>query len=175
MTNQNVPHGTSRLAFVRELFAGALAVLFIGLFLLLVIKIVEEIDTNNASQFTQFKEVLGIVNATVGLIVGYYFSRVTSEARAEQAEASAGTAIQTASDAQQAESKARTELQEIRQQLGVVRATMSDLVHAAAPFVDRNADTGGAASATVHNADATTQAHFDLAVGRARALLLARD
>jgi hypothetical protein len=51
------------------------------------------------AEFGGVKELLGIVNGIVGIIIGYYFSRMTTEARAEKAEQTAEKATDAAGTA----------------------------------------------------------------------------
>ncbi len=92
------------LSAIRELMAGFLAITMVVLFLLLVWRAIGSLPSGNAgTDFTPVKELLALVNPTIGVIVGYYFSRVTSEARAERAEATAETAGRVAQDSSQAQ------------------------------------------------------------------------
>ena len=56
--------------------------------------------------FIAIKELITIVNGIVGIIIGYYFSRITTEARAEKAEATAVKATDAAGKATEAATSA---------------------------------------------------------------------
>ena len=55
------------------------------------------IDSNDS--FTRVKDLLLIVNPFMGVVIGYYFNKVSTEARAESAESTAKTATANAQQA----------------------------------------------------------------------------
>jgi hypothetical protein len=106
----------SRLPLIREGAAALLAMTVMVMFFYLLAQALKSLPSSGtqAADFTPIKELLAIVNPVVGLIIGYYFSRATSEARAEKAEAAVQTANDTANQAQQTaktaeQAKAQTE------------------------------------------------------------------
>jgi hypothetical protein len=147
---------TSLLALVREFMAGMLGLTVMIAFFVLLTRALGSLPSGaQASDFVPIKELLAIVNPVVGLIIGYYFSRATSEARAEKAEAaattandSARTAQQTAANAQQAKTQSEEEAKKAKNALqslvGAVEGSriQSDGEHAStlAPAAAREAD-----------------------------------
>jgi hypothetical protein len=129
MPDNELPPWTTRLATIREIFAGILATVVMGLFLLLILR---ALDRAAGTEFTSIKELLAVVNPTVGLVIGYYFSRVTSEARAERAEASAAAAGRSALESVQARAHAEASLDGTRHKAEEARSALADLVGAVA-------------------------------------------
>jgi hypothetical protein len=129
MPDNELPPWTTRLAMIREIFAGILAAVVMGLFLLLILR---ALDRAAGTEFTSIKELLAVVNPTVGLVIGYYFSRVTSEARAERAEASAVAAGRSALESAQARAHAEASLDGTRHKAEEARSALADLVGAVA-------------------------------------------
>jgi hypothetical protein len=127
MPDNELPPSTTRLAMIREIFAGVLATVVMGLFLLLILRALDRVA---GTEFTPIKELLAIVNPTVGLVIGYYFSRVTSEARAERAEASAAAAGRSALESAQARAHAEASLDGTRHRAEEARSALADLVRA---------------------------------------------
>jgi phosphate/sulfate permease len=70
--------------------------------------------------FARAKDLLLFINPILGVVIGYYFNKATSEGRAEQAE-------QTAQTAQTQARRADAETAKARAALGVVHATAEEL------------------------------------------------
>ena len=68
MPDNDLPPSTTRLAMIREIFAGILATVVMGLFLLLIVRALARAA---GTEFTPIKELLSMVNPTVGLVIGY--------------------------------------------------------------------------------------------------------
>ena len=68
MPDNDLPPSTTRLAMIREIFAGILATVVMGLFLLLIVRALARAA---GTEFTPIKELLAMVNPTVGLVIGY--------------------------------------------------------------------------------------------------------
>ena len=98
------------LPVIREVVAGVLSLIVITAFVVLLTRALDR--TAKPDEFGPVKDLLGMINPIAGLVIGYYFSRVTSEARAERAEAAVVVHSRTANDAiaaqHEAESQART-------------------------------------------------------------------
>jgi hypothetical protein len=152
MPDNELPPSTTRLAMIREIFAGVLATVVMGLFLLLILR---ALDRAAGTEFTSIKELLAIVNPTVGVVIGYYFSRVTSEARAERAEASAATAGRSALESAQARAHAEEQ----------ARSALAGLVRA----IDHAKGAPGASEASGQGGDETMS--LEIALDRAQQVL----
>lgn len=99
------------LPVLREGVAGVIAIIFVVTFLLLVRAAYTDMQV--PARFGPAKELLGIVNGIVGIIIGYYFSRMTTEARAEKAEQTAEKATDAAGTATHKEREAKAELSKV--------------------------------------------------------------
>lgn len=117
------------LPVIRETVAGVVAIIFVLTFLLLVKA--GYASTHSAQEFAGIKELIAIVNAVVGVIIGYYFSRMTTEARAERAESTAEGAVATAARANEQERAARSEVTAITADGSQAKVALSALRDAA--------------------------------------------
>ena len=81
-------------------------------------------QTGNEEQFNRTKDLLLIINPLLGVVLGYYFNKVSTEARAENAEATAQTAVVNAQQAAKAQETAQAEAQEAKTH---VEAAQTDL------------------------------------------------
>ena len=85
------------LSRIREYIAGGIALLVVGGTAGMVIAAFSYV--NNKDTFAEVKDLLFFVNPLVGVVVGYYFTRTTTEGRAESAERAAKEANSTAEQA----------------------------------------------------------------------------
>lgn len=124
----------SWLAVIREIGAILIAVIVMVLFVILLTQAMQSLPSNTARKddLGPIKELLAIVNPTIGLIIGYYFSRVTTEARAEKAEASAATAQQTVVEVQKANAGAESQIRDKNAAL----KSLADAAEKVAPKTD---------------------------------------
>jgi len=60
-------------------------------------------------EFARVKDMLLFINPLLGVVIGYYFNKVTSEARAETAESTAQNAMTTAQQATEGRNQAEAE------------------------------------------------------------------
>lgn len=119
---------------VSSLLAGLIVV--IAVIVLLVAVIVAVRAENTAEAFNNLKDVLGFLNPLLGVILGYYFNKVSSENRAENAEKSARIANATAQEAQEARQAMWEQNQQIRQQFGFMQDMMGELTAAASQMLE---------------------------------------
>ena len=162
MPDNELPPWTIRLAMIREIVAGILATVVMGLFLLLILRALYRVTGN---EFTPIKELLAMVNPTVGLVIGYYFSRVTSEARAERAEASAEAAGRSALESAQARAHAEASMEGTRHRAEEARSALAELVRT----VDEAKKVPGALEARERPGDDAVS--LEIALDRARRVL----
>lgn len=158
------------LPMIREIYAGLIAVLVLGLFLAMIVRALGNVT--DAATFGQVKDLLAIVNPIVGLIIGYYFSRVTSEARAEKAETAAAVSAKTATAAMEGKSQADREVAAARDAVAKSAKALESLVCA----VDKTRGTPtteGLVPQDVESAlpASATTIEIDLALDRARRVL----
>jgi hypothetical protein len=103
----------------RELIAALLAlIVVVGTALLIgnAFKFVSVDDTKDQS-FQHAKDLLNIVLPLLGVVLGYYFNKVSTEKRAETAERSAQTATTSAQQANEARHQVETENRETKDTL----------------------------------------------------------
>jgi len=145
------------LPIIREFVAGVLALVVMSLFLGILWKAIDK------ESGVSLKDVLAIVNPVVGLVIGFYFSRATSETRAEKAETAAASANEVANNSVQARATADQQTAKAKNQADVARGALQSL--AAAVESDKT-DIDRAS-----NVDAMRLANLQVALERARQVL----
>ena len=163
MTEENPNPPTVWLPLLREIMAGGIALFVVGVFAALLLRAMK--DVTNAPDVTLAKELLGMVNPLMGLVVGYYFSRVTSEARAERAEATVTATLRSAERASTAREHAESDARTARQRAGELAHALEGLTRAAEEALARQ----GAAQEAVRPADRASD--LESALERARRAL----
>jgi hypothetical protein len=146
-------------ARLRETIAAAIAgCIVLGTLVLIGIAVAM---ASSAETFGRVKDLLLFVNPLVGYVIGYYFNKVSTEARAENAEAVARDSSQAAVDAMQARGQAEVKAEE-------ATGSLADLEQAAAKLVPQpRAGTLGDAGDGAQRADPELLA----ALSRARRVL----
>ena len=81
--------------------------------------------------FTRVKDLLLFLNPLVGVVIGYYFNKISTEARAESAEATAKQASESAHKADQMRDKAESEVKSTQAEMKETKTCLSDLSKAA--------------------------------------------
>jgi len=106
----------------RERVAALIAVVIILASLVILVLAFRSID--DKERFARAKDLLLIINPVLGVVIGYYFNRVSTEGRAETAESAARTTAADARRAMESRDKAerladvaRADAQETRTQL----------------------------------------------------------
>ena len=106
-------------------------------------------SVNDEAAFNRAKDLLLFLNPIVGVVFGYYFTKVSTEGRAESAEANAQAASANAQRALNARAAAEADArfatqtaeqadkvrEQVEAQKETVRATMSELVEASAAML----------------------------------------
>lgn len=117
----------------RERIAAALAgvIVLIAVIVLLVSVFVAVRAEESGQAFTNLKDILGFLNPLLGVILGYYFNKVSSENRAETAEKNARVAAADAQEAEAARLQMWQENQQTRQQSKQMWDHMTQLMQAA--------------------------------------------
>jgi hypothetical protein len=82
-------------------------------------------------EFERVKDLLLFVNPLLGVVVGYYFNRVTSEPRAEKAESTATAAMATAQQASEAANQAEAEAEVAKGEAKEVKQALKEVDEAA--------------------------------------------
>ena len=110
----------------KERIAAAIALIVVlGMIMLLIVA------ARAARDFDQIKDILLVVNPLVGVVLGYYFNKVSTEARAENAETMAQEATKARDDAQMETREAKAETESSRQQATEMRVVLTDVSGAA--------------------------------------------
>ena len=123
---------------------------------------------NSEEAFRRVKDLLLFINPLVGVVIGYYFNKVSTEARAEKAEATAQTATKAAEQAETGRKEAESKINDFQAEAETARQSLKEIIPAAEELLKQTpppampeADAGSALGA-----------RFELqrAVERARAL-----
>jgi hypothetical protein len=153
----------ANLATIRELFAGVLACVVVGAFLALIILAVWHAS---GPDFGPIKELIALVNASFGFVLGYYLSRTTSESRAERAESSASVAERVAGEAAARADAARAESKRLSAQLSNAHAALEIVLRAADDIGSRGFDPGDPLTDTEEMAAVHGRLALALEIGR---------
>src|SRR5215210_3082378 len=110
------PLADHRSGRVKEIGAAIIAFVIIGCLVLLIWKSFQYIggDERTSAAFQQVKDLLLFINALVGVVIGYYFTKISTEHRAESAEAMARDATATVRQAVAARDEAEAETKKIK-------------------------------------------------------------
>ena len=100
MSNQEPsPPNKSNVSVFREYFSSILAMIVVGAFLAMVGFTLPVAFNGTDEALTRAKDLLNFVSPFAGMVIGYYFNKATSDARAENLERTAKEANQTAQKA----------------------------------------------------------------------------
>lgn len=109
----------------REYVAAGIAIIIVlGTVIMMIIALQVTANSESPEQFAQVKDLLLIINPLLGVVLGYYFNKVSTEARAENAEATAHNAVITAQEATKTRDVAVGEAQEAKAKTEKVEASL---------------------------------------------------
>jgi hypothetical protein len=113
------PPADHRSGRIKEIVAAVIAFVIIGCLLLLLWKSFQYVggDERASAAFQQIKDLLLFINALVGVVIGYYFTKVSTENRAESAEVTARDATAAVRQALAARDEAEAESRNLRSAL----------------------------------------------------------
>ena len=113
------PPAEHRSGRIKEIVAAIITFIIIGCLLLLLWKSFQYVggDERASAAFQQVKDLLLFVNALVGVVIGYYFTKVSTENRAESAEATAREAAAAMRQAVAARDETEDESRKIKSAL----------------------------------------------------------
>jgi hypothetical protein len=113
-----------------EIVAALIALIIIGSLLLLLWKSFQYIggDEKANAAFQQVKDLLLFTNALVGVVIGYYFTKVNTENRAKSAEATARDATAAVRQAVVARDEAETNSSKLRTALADILPAAEQLL-----------------------------------------------
>jgi hypothetical protein len=114
---------------LREGVAATIALVVIVGTLLMMVQAFNYLST--PEQFGRVKDLLLFVNPLVGVVIGYYFNKVTSEARAEMAETTAKAATASAQQAVEERSQAQVQAVQATNETRSVKSALWEMGQAA--------------------------------------------
>jgi hypothetical protein len=129
-----------------------------------ILAVVTAMSASSAEIFARLKDLLLFLNPLVGLVIGYYFNRVTSEKRAESSEKRAENAesvAQKTSEAAQEAGRGRAKAEERTEEMS---SSLADLTRAVS-------DGARGGNRTLGGATAPADPELQAALRRARATL----
>ena len=119
----------TQLRLFRERIAAAVAlVIVVGSFILVGLTLM---FVGDAERFTRAKDLLLFVNPILGVAIGYFFNKVTSDARAETAESAAETAQTNAQQATEERIHAVAQVETMRDESTQIKTALEDLTSTA--------------------------------------------
>ena len=110
----------------REQVTANLAYSIIGLFAVLLIGAFFYID--DGAKFEHVKDLLSMITPIVGVVLGFYFNKASTERRAESAEEGAKAATEAARQASEERAQAQTEATQATQSLNEVSNAAGELL-----------------------------------------------
>jgi hypothetical protein len=127
------------LSHFREIVTAAIAVVVVLCSALLILYTVGTVQAASADAFMRAKDILLFVNPILGLVIGYYFQKTTSEARSEHAEATARSASDRAEEATIERHEANAAAQHAQQRVREVESTLADVTNLAEQHLEESA------------------------------------
>lgn len=118
---------------LREYVAAGIAIVVIIGTLVLLFMAFLWIETDQA--FARAKDLLLVINPIVGVVIGYYFNKASTEARAEHAEATAQAAAATTNQAVAERNQAIVQAHQAQARSDEVMTTLTDVDQAAAKML----------------------------------------
>ena len=120
------PAPDTKIQAYREMVTATLAFSMIGLFALAFIAAFFVID--DATQFGNMKDMLSMLTPIVGMVLGFYFNKASTERRAESAEEGARAATEAARQASEERAQAQVEATQATQSLNDVSTAADALL-----------------------------------------------
>jgi len=126
----------------REYVGAAIALMVVVGMVALVVAAFSNLGSSDQA-WERIKELLLLVNPLVGVVIGYYFNKVSTEARAESAEATAKSASAAAQQAEIAREGAQAEAIRAQSEAHEARDSLSELAQTADRHLRSGADDAG--------------------------------
>ena len=126
----------------------------------------------DANQFDRVKELLLLINPILGFVLGYYFNKASTEARAESAESTAKSAVETAQQATKERDSAVEEAKIAETEASEALETLKEVADAAESMMAEALPTTGTLSIddeVAVGAEAAIRARQDLQAALDRA------
>lgn len=121
------PKITSDLQRFREYFTAAIALILVAGFIVMVFVTSSVALNGSEDTFGRTKDLLLFLNPIVGMVIGYYFNKTTSEARAEKAEANVEAAAESAQTALKQREKAMEMYQSAEEEIKAMRGALGEV------------------------------------------------
>ena len=128
-------------------------------------------NLSSEESFQRSKDLLLIIVPFVGVVIGYYFNKVTSDSRAAALQRAAEDASATAQQATLESERSQTLAQTAQSQATEYRDVLSDMVSSAAPVVATSEKAPGVLGVEEGAPMSDQQIDFRLAYERARRAL----
>jgi uncharacterized membrane protein len=112
----------------RERVAATIALIVIAGAVAVMVIAILNMDTDN---FERIKDLLLFINPLLGVVIGYYFNKVSTEARAETAETAASTAMASAQREAVERQAAAAQAEVNRERMQEARTTLAEVAEAA--------------------------------------------
>lgn len=126
------------LRWLKEGVAALIAIILVGCLVLMVRQAFQVLNAGEKDpSFDRVKDLLLFINPLVGVVIGYYFNRVSTEARAENAERTARGATTTAHQAEAARGEAEAEAVASRTEAVEARSVLEEVIPAAEDVLSR--------------------------------------
>lgn len=154
---------------LREYFAGGIAILII--LSMLLIGLVAVFNLGAPVQFQAAKDLLLIITPFVGVVIGYYFNKVTTDSRAVALQRAADAASATAMSATAESERAQQQAQQATAQANQIRGALTDIVSASEGVNASHPGNLGMLGPDNNGATSDAQINFRLALERARRAL----
>jgi len=138
---------TSDLQRFREYFTAAIAMVIVLGFIIIVVVTIGVAINGTEDAFGRAKDLLLFVNPIVGIVIGYYFNKVTSDARAEKAESNVQAAAENAQTAVKDREAAKQEAESAKTEIKDMRGALEEVWGAASEML-KDAPVGSGTSAT---------------------------
>lgn len=161
-----VPAGSGLRRFREYVAAGIAIVIIVGTLVMMVMAL-RYVDSSD--QFARAKDLLLIINPLLGVVIGYYFNKVSTEARAESAEATAQSAALNAQQATEARNAAEAKAQAARTEAEEAMSTLSAVSQAAEKVLSQAPATAPGVLRVGGEGEPVEDARLELQVALARA------
>lgn len=154
---------------LREYIAGALAIIIVLGMVWICAVAIQNLGSDEA--FQRSKDLLLIITPFVGVVIGYYFNKVTSDSRAAALQRAAEDASATATQATLESERAQTLAATAQTQATEYRDALSEMVNSAAPVVTTPEKAPGVLGAEENAPMTDAQIEFRVAYERAKRAL----
>lgn len=115
-------------ARMREYIAGVLAaVIVVGAVAMMIIAVTQVTSAASDISFGRIKDLLLFINPLLGVVVGYYFNKASTEARAESAEQTAATVTNLAQQATASNERAHATAAEAQQAVAEHKQALTEV------------------------------------------------